>query len=79
LDQPTTDGDRQPTNATALHSKFMTSGVAKSLTHSDGRLWFEARGRCSWQCCGRLFLLHVDEPVVRHAGLLCHRDVEGSS
>jgi hypothetical protein len=37
LDQPATDGDRQPTNATALHSKFMTSGVAKSLTRSA--LW----------------------------------------
>ena len=34
LDQPTTIGDRRPKNTTALHSKFMTPGDAKSLTRS---------------------------------------------
>jgi len=35
--QPATDGGRHPANATALHSKFMTPGVAISLTRSGLR------------------------------------------
>ena len=34
LDQPAIIGDRRPTITTALHSKFMTPGGAKSLTRS---------------------------------------------
>jgi hypothetical protein len=37
LDQPTYLGRRHPENETALHSKLMTSGAAKSLTRSARR------------------------------------------
>jgi hypothetical protein len=38
MDQPTTVRGHRPDNDSALHSKFMTSGAAKSLTRSAERL-----------------------------------------